>query len=93
MNERKTRSTLYLQLNLKRDAMKTATSTTKTDIKTGYLASDKTQAVTELQKNSTVVIGFASLLCGAWAVACMTAGLIACGGPAGLILQYFSALS
>jgi hypothetical protein len=73
--------------------MKTATAATKTDIKTGYLASDKSHAVTEMQKTSTVVIGFASLLCGGWAVACMTAGLIACGGPTGLIVQYFNALS
>ncbi len=73
--------------------MKTASAVTKTDIKTGYLASDKSQAVTELQKTSSVIIGFASLLCGARAVACMTAGMIVCGGPAGLIVQYFNALS
>jgi len=90
---RKTRSTLYLQHNLKRDTMKTATAATRTDIKTGYLASDKSNAVTEMQKTSTVIIGFVSLLCGGWAVACMTAGLIASGGPSGLIVQYFNALS
>jgi hypothetical protein len=73
--------------------MKTATATTRTEIKTGYLASDKTQAVAELQKSSTVVLGLASLLCGAWAVACMTTGLIASGGPVALIVNYFNALS
>jgi len=72
--------------------MKSTTSSHKTDSKAGLLAGEKSQAVNELQKISTVVIGATSLFVGGWAIACMTAGLITSGGPMGLAMEYIKAL-
>jgi hypothetical protein len=72
--------------------MKPTTSTNKTAGKAGYIAGEKSRAINELQKISTMVIGFTSLLIGGWAIACMTSGLITSGGPVGLAMEYIKAL-
>jgi hypothetical protein len=51
-----------------------------------------TEVTVELQKIGVGVLGITSLLCGCWAAACMTAGIIASGGPAGLATNYIKSL-
>lgn len=61
------------------------------------LAKDRSIAASnvnaDLSKAGIKVIGFASVLIGCWAVACLTAGAIANGGPVALIKNLFQAIS
>jgi hypothetical protein len=72
----------------------TATSTTSTtsSTKAGQLAGDKAHSINELHKIGVVGIGATSLFFGVWAAACMTAGVVTSGGPAGLAMEYIRAL-
>ena len=51
-----------------------------------------TQTTVELQKIGVGAIGITSLLIGCWAIACVTAGIIASGGPVGLATNYIKSL-
>lgn len=65
---------------------------TTTQNKTITITNENTQATAELQKVGVTVVGITSVLFGGWAVACMTAGVIASGGPTGLVTEYIKAL-
>jgi hypothetical protein len=65
---------------------------TTTQNKTLALVNENTQATVELHKVSVIAIGITSLLIGGWAVACMTAGVIASGGPVALATNYLKAI-
>lgn len=65
---------------------------TATQIKSSASANETSQATVELQKIGATAIGITSLLIGCWAIACMTAGIIASGSPAGLATEYIKAL-
>lgn len=60
--------------------------------KTSVIVNENSHATVELQKIGATAIGITSLLIGCWALACMTAGIIASGGPAGLATEYIKAL-
>lgn len=72
--------------------METTTTVTRADHKTGHISADKARSINDLHKIGTIVIGSTSLFFGAWAVTCMASGLIAAGGPAGLVVQYVKAV-
>ena len=63
-----------------------------TQNKTNSTVNENTQATLELNKVGASAVGIASVLIGCWAVACMTAGIIASGGPVGLATDYRKAL-
>jgi hypothetical protein len=63
-----------------------------TQNKTSAIVHENSQAAVELQKIGATAIGITSLLIGCWAVACMTAGIIASGSPASLATEYIKAL-
>lgn len=65
---------------------------TTTQNKTITITNENTQATAELQKVGVTAVGITSILLGGWAVACMTAGVIASGGPVGLFTEYIQAL-
>jgi hypothetical protein len=65
---------------------------TTTQNKTHAIANENTQVTMELHKVGATAIGITSLLIGGWAVACMTAGVIASGGPVALATDYIKAL-
>lgn len=65
---------------------------TTTHIKTTAIVNENSQATMELQKIGATAFGITSLLIGCWAVACMTAGIIASGSPAVLATEYIKAL-
>ncbi len=65
---------------------------TTTQNKTRAIANENTQAIVELHKVGATVVGITSLLIGGWAVACMTAGVIASGGPLALATEYIKAI-
>lgn len=66
---------------------------TTTQHKTRAGVNENTQAIAELHKAGATVVGITSLLIGIWAVACMTAGVIASGGPVSLATEYIKALA
>jgi len=90
MNERKTRSTLYLQLNLKRDTMKTAIKIDKSITKAN---STTTTNSSEISKTGVTVVGFTAAIIGVWAVANLISGTINSGGPINLVSSLFKAIS
>jgi len=47
----------------------------------------------EIGKAGIAAIGITSAVIGCWAVACLIAGTISSGGPAGLVASFFSALA
>jgi len=61
------------------------------------VASEKSEAVAnvnaEIGKAGIAAIGISSAIIGCWAVACLIAGTISTGGPAGLVSSFFSALA
>ncbi|MBU0664778.1 MAG: hypothetical protein KJ990_09585 [Proteobacteria bacterium] len=65
---------------------------TTTQNKTRTSVNENTQSAVELHKAGVTTISITSLLLGSWAVACMTAGIIASGGPVGLATNYIKAL-
>jgi hypothetical protein len=66
---------------------------TTTQDKTRAIVNENTQAIAELHKAGATVISIASLLIGGWAVACMTAGIIASGGPVALATDYIKTIA
>lgn len=65
---------------------------TRTQNQSNVIAKENTQASNELQKIGASTIGITSFLIGGWAVACMTAALVASGGPINLATEYIRAL-
>jgi hypothetical protein len=65
---------------------------TTTQNKVSAIVNETSQATVELQKIGATAIGITSLLIGCWAVACMTAGIIASGSPTGLATEYIKAI-
>ena len=65
---------------------------TTTQNKTNAIVNENTQTTVELHKTGATVIGITSVLIGGWAVACMTAGVIASGSPVALATDYIKAL-
>lgn len=65
---------------------------TTTKHKTRAIVNENTPAIVELHKTGATVVGITSLLIGGWAVACMTAGVIASGGPLALATEYVKAI-
>jgi hypothetical protein len=65
---------------------------TTTQAKTRAIVNESTQAIVELHKAGTTVVGVTSLLIGGWAVACMSAGVITSGGPVALATEYIKAI-
>lgn len=65
---------------------------TTTQNKTRASINENIQSTVELHKAGATAIGITSLLIGSWAVACMTAGVVASGGPAALATNYIKAL-
>jgi len=67
--------------------MKTATAN-KTRIRTGSVSKVDEQVYTV----GMAVVGVSSLAIGVWAVVALVSGMIASGGPGGLIASWFSAV-
>ena len=69
--------------------MKTMTTATRT----GSAAQSKVRVDDQLYKVGVGVVGIASCAIGIWAVVSLGAGMIASGGPVGLVLNWLSAVS
>ncbi|MBU0664781.1 MAG: hypothetical protein KJ990_09600 [Proteobacteria bacterium] len=65
---------------------------TTTQNKTRAIVNENSQTTVELHKAGATVVGIISLLFGGWAVACMTAGVIASGGPVSFATEYIKAI-
>lgn len=56
-------------------------------------AADAARARTEVSIGTLATLGAASAIIGLWSVACLVGGLIAGGGPVGLMKGWFTAVS
>jgi len=61
--------------------------------KTSVIVNENSQTAVELHQAGATVVGVTSLLLGGWAIACMTAGVIASGNPVALVTEYFKVLA
>ncbi len=69
--------------------MKTRTAITKSGVSNPSL----TKTETAIQTGLLTVVGIFASAIGLWAFACLIGGLIAAGGPIGLIVGWFKAVS
>ncbi|OKY76521.1 MAG: hypothetical protein BM485_04645 [Desulfobulbaceae bacterium DB1] len=56
-------------------------------------SSENIQAKVEVSKGVVIALGTAPALIGIWAAACFVGGLVASGGPIGMVKSWFSAIS
>lgn len=66
---------------------------TTASVKTGTIVNENSQTTVDVHQAAATVVGITSLLLGGWAIACMTAGVIASGSPVTLATEYFKALA
>jgi hypothetical protein len=71
----------------------TVMKTTTTGTRTGSAAQSNVRVDDQLYKVGAGVVGIASCAIGIWAVVSLGAGMIASGGPVGLVLNWLSAVS
>lgn len=69
--------------------MKTMTTATRT----GSAVNSNVRVDDQLSKVGVAAVGIASCVIGIWAVVCLGAGLVASGGPVGLVLNWLNAVS
>lgn len=67
--------------------------TTTTATRTGSATQSKLRVDDQLYKVGIGVVGIASCAIGIWAIVSFGAGMIASGGPVGLVLNWLSAVS
>ena len=67
--------------------------TTTTATRTGTATQSNVRVDDQLYKVGVGVVGIVSCAIGVWAVISIGAGMIASGGPVGLVLNWFSAVS
>lgn len=65
---------------------------TSTQDKSSILVAENIQVAVELDKTGATAVGIISLFLGGWAIASMTAGVIASGSPAGLVTAFVKTL-
>jgi hypothetical protein len=71
----------------------TTMKTTTTATRTGTATQSNVRVDDQLYKVGVGVVGIVSCAIGVWAVISLGAGMIASGGPVGLVLNWLSAVS
>ena len=65
----------------------------KTQGRTREMSNASGEVTTEVSKASIAVLGIFAAIVGLWSLACIIGGMVAGGGPGGLIAGWFKAVS